>query len=100
MQVEKPFQFLHTSIVLDCFQDNLFTFYEKKKYVNPEIRMYDFGPACIMEGASRFKASTKAPELHIVEGNPTNVKLTKGSSLWDFDDEAGDEEEYYNSYEL
>lgn len=73
---------------------------KKKKYVNPEIRMYDFGPACIMEGASRFKASTKAPELHIVEGNPTNVKMTKGYSLWDFDEEIGDEEEYYNSYEL
>lgn len=73
---------------------------KKKKYVNPEIRMYDFGPACIMEGASRFKASKTAAELHIVEGTPDDVKLTKGSSLWDFDDEAGDEEEYYNSYEL
>ena len=73
---------------------------KKKKYVNPEIRMYDFGPACIMEGASRFKAATKAPALHIAEGNPTNAKMWKGYSVWDFDEEAGDEEEYYSSYEL
>lgn len=73
---------------------------KKKKYVNPEIRMYDFGPACIMDGASRMQPSKTAPEVHIVEGNPTNVKLTKGYSLWDFDDETGDEDEYYNIYEL
>lgn len=64
----------------------------RKFYVKPEVVLVNISNQDTIMDVSRFRPAESKSDLTVKDGVPTDVKLTKGTTVWDsfYDDEEED----------
>lgn len=64
----------------------------RKFYVKPDVVLVNISNQATIMDVSRFKPAENQRDIYVKDGVPTDVKLTKGTTVWDsfYDDEEED----------